>query len=116
MQKTQVIQIRCPIKVDSPQAHVQAGEYFVTERGDGFVDGVYLAATDMVKLSPRRYQGNAEHILRISKPVDDAKYRGTWDIFDGGKIRPATTDELVLFRDELYRKLGEVVMKLKEKR
>lgn len=104
---------RKPITLSEP---IPAGEYFVCQRVNGDIDSFLLAETDLVNVKPGKYRGNAERVLTANHPSKDPEFRGTWDFYDGGILRPATRDELEGLRDELYHRLGLVVTKLRKMR
>ena len=104
---------RKPITLSKP---IPAGEYFVCQRLNGDIDSFHLAETDLIHTDVGKYRGNAERVLTTNRPSKDPDFRGTWDFYDGGILRPATRDELESLRDELYHSLGLVVTKLRKMR
>jgi len=95
---------------------IPAGDYFVCQRVNGDIDSFHLAETELVNVKPGKYRGNAERVLTANHPSKDPEFRGTWDFYDGGILRPATRDELTELMSLLMDKLNAVYKKLKESR
>lgn len=81
-------------KVIPPFEPIEAGQYFVVERGNGMVDEFYRATSDFQRTDVGKYLGNSSHVMSVERPVTDKTFVGKWTFKDGGKLRPATRREL----------------------